>query len=205
MGIKMASPTNSANIRVKDIMTIEIISIDGEETVLKAVGLMTEKDISSLLVRKGDKEVGIITEKDILTKVIAKGIIPSEIKVEDTMSTPLIVIEAKASIEEAAKKMREKKIRRLPVIREGKIVGIITETDITKIEPELIFLEREHARLSLSQIVSEEEEEGESIKEGPIYDPPLHIISDFCDNCGNFSEDLTYIDGKWICDLCLDK
>ncbi|MEX2739069.1 MAG: cyclic nucleotide-binding/CBS domain-containing protein, partial [Candidatus Wukongarchaeota archaeon] len=94
----MASPTNSANIRVKDIMTIEIISIDGEETVLKAVGLMTEKDISSLLVRKGDKEVGIITEKDILTKVIAKGIIPSETKVEDTMSTPLIVIEAKASI-----------------------------------------------------------------------------------------------------------
>ncbi|MFX0162036.1 MAG: cyclic nucleotide-binding/CBS domain-containing protein [Candidatus Hodarchaeota archaeon] len=200
----MTYPANSANIRVKDIMTIEVISIDGEETVLKAVGLMTEKDISSLLVRKGDKEVGIITEKDILTKVIAKGVIPSEIKVEDVMSAPLIVIEAKAGIEDAAKKMREKKIRRLPVIREGKIIGIITETDITKIEPELIFLEREHARLSLSHIVIEEEK-GESIKEGPIYDPPLHIISDFCDNCGNFSDDLTYVDGNWLCDLCLDK
>ncbi len=204
MGLKMTYPANSANIRVKDIMTIEVISIDGEETVLKAVGLMTEKDISSLLVRKGDKEVGIITEKDILTKVIAKGVIPSEIKVEDVMSAPLIVIEAKAGIEDAAKKMREKKIRRLPVIREGKIIGIITETDITKIEPELIFLEREHARLSLSHIVIEEEK-GESIKEGPIYDPPLHIISDFCDNCGNFSDDLTYVDGNWLCDLCLDK
>ncbi len=204
MGLKMTYPTNSPNIRVKDIMTIEVFSVDAEETVLKAVGLMTEKNISSLLVRKGDKEVGIITERDVLTKVIAKGVIPSEIKVEDVMSAPLIVIEAKAGIEDAAKKMREKKIRRLPVIREGKIIGIITETDITKIEPELIFLEREHARLSLSHIVIEEEK-GESIKEGPIYDPPLHIISDFCDNCGNFSDDLTYVDGNWLCDLCLDK
>ena len=204
MGLKMTYPTNSANIRVKDIMTIEVISIDGEETVLKAVGLMTEKDISSLLVRKGDKEVGIITERDILTKVIAKGVIPSEIKVEDVMSAPLIVIEAKAGIEDAAKKMREKKIRRLPVIREGKIIGIITETDITKIEPELIFLEREHARLGLSHIVIEEEK-GESIKEGPVYDPPPQIISDFCDLCGNFSDNLTYVDGNWLCDLCLDK
>ena len=199
----MTYPANSANIRVKDIMTTEVIAVDAEETVLKAVGLMTEKEISSLLVRKGDKEVGIITERDILTKVIAKGVIPSEIKVEDVMNAPLIVIEAKAGIEDAAKKMREKKIRRLPVIREGNIVGIITETDITQIEPELIFLEREHARLGLSHIVIEEEK-AESIKEGPIYDPPPHIISDFCDNCGNFSDNLTYVDGKWVCDLCSD-
>jgi len=87
MGLKMTYPENSANIRVKDIMTTEVITIDAEETVLKAVGLMTEKEISSLLVTKGDKEVGIITERDIMSKVIAEKRDLETVKVKDIMST----------------------------------------------------------------------------------------------------------------------
>jgi CBS domain-containing protein len=117
---------------VRDIMTKEIIMIDGSDTALEAAKLMTEKGISSLFVVKDGIPVGIVTERDFIKKVCAKDIPISKVKIFDIMSKILTTAEPETPIEVAVQRMVNHKIRRLPIMEGGKIVGIITVTDLAK-------------------------------------------------------------------------
>jgi predicted transcriptional regulator len=117
--------------KVKDIMTKTVITIDANRTVTEATALMTEKNVSNLIVMDNNTPRGIVTERDFVRKVLAKNK-PSTTKISEIMSTPLRVIDPDAPIKEAARKMIRKGIRRLPVMQDNKLVGIITTTDIAK-------------------------------------------------------------------------
>ena len=117
---------------VRDIMTKEIVMIDGTETALEGAKLMTEKGISSLFVVKDAVPVGIVTERDFIKKVCAKDIPITKVKIFDIMSKILTTAEPETPIEVAVQRMVNHKIRRLPIIEGGKIVGIITVTDLAK-------------------------------------------------------------------------
>jgi len=117
--------------KVKDIMTKTVITIESNKTVTEAAALMTENNVSNLIVMYKNKPTGIVTERDFVRKVLAKNK-PSTTKISEIMSTPLTVIDPDAPIKEAARKMVRKGIRRLPVIKDNKLVGIITTTDIAK-------------------------------------------------------------------------
>ena len=117
--------------KVKDIMTKTVITIDANRTVTEATALMTEKNVSNLIVMDNNTPTGIVTERDFVRKVLAKNK-PSTTKISEIMSTPLRVIDPDAPIKEAARKMIRKGIRRLPVMQDNKLVGIITTTDIAK-------------------------------------------------------------------------
>ena len=117
--------------KVKDIMTKTVITIDANRTVTEATALMTEKNVSNLIVMDNNTPKGIVTERDFVRKVLAKNK-PSTTKISEIMSTPLRVIDPDAPIKEAARKMIRKGIRRLPVMQDNKLVGIITTTDIAK-------------------------------------------------------------------------
>ena len=117
---------------VRDIMTKEIVMIDGTETALEGAKLMTEKGISSLFVVKDAVPVGIVTERDFIKKVCAKDVPISKIRIFDIMSKILTTAEPETPIEVAVQRMVNHKIRRLPIIEGGKIVGIITVTDLAK-------------------------------------------------------------------------
>ncbi len=93
---------------------------------------MRENNISSLLVKHKGDFAGIVTEKDIINKVVAEELYPGDIKVNEIMSKDLVTVSKNESIEEAAKLMRKKGVRRLVVLEDERIVGIITETDIAK-------------------------------------------------------------------------
>ena len=93
---------------------------------------MRENNISSLLVKHKGDFVSIVTEKDIINKVVAEELYPGDIKVSEIMSKDLFTVSKNESIEEAAKLMRKKGVRRLVVLEDERIVGIITETDIAK-------------------------------------------------------------------------
>lgn len=117
---------------VRDIMTKEIVMIDGSDTALEGAKLMTEKGISSLFVVKDGVPVGIVTERDFIKKVCAKDIPISTVKIFDIMSKIVTTAEPETPIEVAVQRMVNHKIRRLPIIERGKIVGIITVTDLAK-------------------------------------------------------------------------
>ena len=117
--------------KVKDIMTKTVITIDANRTVTEATALMTEKNVSNLIVMDNNTPTGIVTERDFVRKVLARNI-TSATKISEIMSTPLRVIDPDAPIKEAARKMIRKGIRRLPVMQDNKLVGIITTTDIAK-------------------------------------------------------------------------
>ncbi len=118
--------------RVGELISGKLIYISSEDNVIKAAALMRENNISSLLVKHKGDFVGIVTEKDIINKVVAEELYPGDIKVNEIMSKDLVTVSKNESIEEAAKLMRKKGVRRLVVLEDERIVGIITETDIAK-------------------------------------------------------------------------
>ncbi len=121
-----------AIIRVGELISGRLIYIDSEDNVIKAAFLMRENNISSLLVKHKGDFVSIVTEKDIINKVVAEELYPGDVKVNKIMSKDLFTVSKNESIEEAAKLMRKKGVRRLVVLEDERIVGIITETDIAK-------------------------------------------------------------------------
>ncbi len=121
-----------ASKRIGDLISGRIIYVWTEDNVIEAARLMRKNNISSLLVREKGNFPGILTEKNIINRVVAEEIYPGDVKVREIMSTPLITISMNESIEKAAELMKRKKIRRLVVKDKENIVGIITETDITK-------------------------------------------------------------------------
>ena len=112
-------------------MTKDVVTIDPQKSVFEAAELMAQKDTGDLVVCDGEKPVGIITERDFVRRVVAKKM-PLECKVSEIMSTPLWVVYADNSLNEAARKMVARKIRRLPVLEKNALVGIITATDFAK-------------------------------------------------------------------------
>jgi CBS domain-containing protein len=113
-------------------MTKGVIAIDEDVTALDAARMMTEKGISSLIVEKDHVPIGIISERDFVKKICAKDILPSSIKVGTIMSKIQTYASPDTTVDVAVQRMVNHKIRRLPIISDGKVVGIITVTDLAK-------------------------------------------------------------------------
>ena len=117
--------------KVKDVMTQKVLTIESNKTVTEAAALMTQNDVANLIVMENHIPVGIVTERDFVRRVLATEKSP-KIKISKIMSTPLRVIDPDAPLKEAARRMVRKRIRRLPVIKDNKLVGIITATDFAR-------------------------------------------------------------------------
>jgi predicted transcriptional regulator len=121
-------------------MVPRVITVKKEATVEEAVELMNKYEIGCLVVVGNGMPVGIITERDLLKRVLPKSEGLRNMKVMEIMSKPLISVEPKVQIEEAAKLMFQKKIKKLPVVEKGKLVGLVSLTDLLRIQPQLIKL-----------------------------------------------------------------
>jgi CBS domain-containing protein len=130
-------------LMVRDVMTKSVKTVQTGSTVREAVQKMNKFDIGSIVVMDNKRPVGIITERDILRKIVEQGIDPSVVKANDIMSYPLITAEPDQSIEEAARLMAKKGIKKLPVVEDGRLVGIVTSMDIMKAAPKLMSLFQE--------------------------------------------------------------
>jgi len=174
-----------SRILVKDVMTSPVITVNESSTADEAARLMRDNEIGCVIVSTDDgRPVGIITERDLVIRVVAENIQPSAIKAKEIMSAPLITIDADKTISEAAKEMSRRNIRRLAVMYKGQLVGILSSKDILSVTPELIEIIQERAK-----ITTEEVEES----------PPL---AGYCDNCGEWSDNLRETDGTYLCEDC---
>ena len=117
---------------VRDIMIRDVVTINHEKTAKDAALLMAEKGISSLVVVKDDNPIGLVTERDLVRKVSTTDKKSSEVSLAELMSPNFRWVEPMTPIEDAVQKMLNKSIRRLLVLDNGKLAGIITETDLAK-------------------------------------------------------------------------
>jgi CBS domain-containing protein len=113
-------------------MTKEVVAVDENTTALDAARLMTKKGISSLIIEKDHAPVGIISERDFVKKICLKDMLPSTINVGSIMSKIQTYASPDTPVDVAVQRMVNHKIRRLPVISDGKVIGIITVTDLAK-------------------------------------------------------------------------
>ena len=126
------------SLKVEDVMVKDVITISYRASVKRAAQVMNKHEIGCLIVVKGRKAVGIVTERDMLKRVVAKAANPQKTKVEEIMSHPLIVVEPDMDLEDAVKLMFEMKIKKLPVVEKGKLVGLISITDIARFHPHIM-------------------------------------------------------------------
>jgi CBS domain-containing protein len=116
---------------VKSLMTKRVLTIESKETVLEGAKLMSQKEVGDLIVVDNEMPVGIVTERDFVRRIMARGK-AFDTKISDVMSSPLVTISPDASVKGAARKMVKHRIRRLPVLKEHKLVGIIVVSDFAR-------------------------------------------------------------------------
>jgi len=165
-----------------EVMSKTPMTASPDETVDRAAATMRTKDIGSLIVVENGRPTGIVTERDIVTKVVAANKVPSSVKVRDIMSSPVVAVGPREEVVQAARLMSERKIRRLAVVDNGNLVGVVTENDIVRIWPDLIEITREYARLGL--------------------DEDVRGIEGHCEACGIYSTNLVLDRRLLLCPEC---
>jgi CBS domain-containing protein len=174
-------------LKVGDAMTRGVIYATPKDNIQKIAEIMKKNDIESVIVMEKGKGVGIVTDTDIINKVVATGKDPKKTQVSAVMSKPLLTIAPDKDIEQAAKLMVQKDVKRLVVSKNSKIIGIISEFDLVKVEPALHTLISEHSKWDIADIPANE----------------TQFISGVCESCRNYSDKMNNIEGRLVCEDCL--
>jgi len=167
-------------LAAKDVMRIGVITLPQSATVTQAAKALTKNNIGSVIVLERGKPVGIVTERDIVRKVVAAEK-SAKLTLDSIMSSPIKGVEPDVDIEECARIMRDERIKRLPVISKGNLIGILSEGDIVRVSPALFDIIRERA------VVESEANE---------------TFAGVCESCYKYSEGLKRVDGKLLCENC---
>lgn len=117
---------------VKGVMSKPVTTVSKDHSVHKTVKTMSKKSIGCVVVMDEGKPVGMATERDILQRVVAESRNPSEVKMEEIMSKPLITINANMPIVEAIRVMQKNNVRHLPIMEGGELIGIVTQRDLLR-------------------------------------------------------------------------
>lgn len=131
---------NSLSLKVEDVMVKEVVTLDEKATAQDAAKIMNKFEIGCLIVVSRGKAVGILTERDILKRLVAGAKDVTKTKIKEIMTSPLIVVDPKMDLEEAVKMMFQMKIKKLPVVGEKRLVGLVSLTDIARFQPQMMKL-----------------------------------------------------------------
>jgi CBS domain-containing protein len=125
-------------LRVEDAMVKEVITIDENLAVKEAADVMNKFEIGCLIAVGKGKAIGILTERDLLKRVVAEGKDAAKTRVKEVMTSPLVVAEPKMDLAEAVKLMFHMKIKKLPVVEGTRLVGLVSLTDIARLQPQMM-------------------------------------------------------------------
>jgi len=128
------------SLKLKDVMTKNVITVGERATIKKVVELMSKHDIGCLIVMKRGKAVGIVTTQDILKRVLLSPENTKKTQVNDIlnrrateiMSKPLVVGKPQTELREGVRLMTERKIKKLPIVQDGHLLGLVTYTNIIR-------------------------------------------------------------------------
>lgn len=175
-------------VLVKEIMAKPVYTIDIDKTAQDAGKLMRKIRRGFLVVVKDKHPIGVVSDSDIIEQVIKKNIKASQLKIKTFMTEPVVFAEPDEDILTAVRKMKKNNIHRLPVIDNGKVVGVVSLTDIAHTSPEMLDLLE--YRLKMKEMPFEIKEER---------------TSGICDSCDQYSENLKNVSDQWLCEDCREE
>jgi len=181
---------------VKDIMEVNVVTMPPDATVLEVSKSMANMDIGSIIVIDKDRPVGIITESDIIRRVIAEEKDVKKTTASEIMSSPIIHVEPGTALTEAMRVMARSNIRRVAVLKNNSLAGIITSRDILRWSPELIDILVESLRLRNEEVTRDRVDDE---------DDELIVYGGECSNCGEYSTDLVLEDDEYLCESCREN
>jgi CBS domain-containing protein len=120
------------NERVREAMTPSPTTIDAGESVVEAARLMASKDVGSLPVVENGQLVGMVTDRDLVLHVLAKDVDPHQTTIATICSQNPVVVGPEDSLDEALQRMAREQIRRLPVVEDKRLVGILAQADVSR-------------------------------------------------------------------------
>lgn len=138
-------------IRVVDVMSSDPVVVDSETNVEEAAAKMDRGGLGCVLVSVNGVVEGILTERDIVRRVVARGLPPKTTLVKDVMTKPIIAVPPNTPVEAALKIMSDEGIRRLVVVSDNKLVGLVTLTHVAK----AVTSEWEHINTLLTALASQ--------------------------------------------------
>jgi CBS domain-containing protein len=121
---------------IKDVMTDKLRTCEPRTTVFEAARLMREEDVGPVPVVDGGRPVGVVTDRDIVLRVVAAGRDPSLTTVGEIASEELVTISPDRPLDEALQLMARHRVRRLPVVEDEKLVGIVAQADVARVADE---------------------------------------------------------------------
>ena len=200
-GVTMSEVSVIERILVSEIMSRSVITAKENARVPEVASLMKKHNVGCIIIANNDrKPVGIVTEKDLVTRVLAEiidenlvtkvlkeAVELNKLVARDIMSSPLITVTTDETINQAAIKMRKNDIRRLCVMQEGNLLGIVSSKDILAVTPELLEILQAKVQILGS-------------KEDATADVPS--LAGYCDQCGNWSPSLKEVNSEFLCEEC---
>jgi len=176
------------DVLVKEVMKATPVVVQPFTTVFEAACMMKRNKIGNVIISEVTHPIGILTESDIIKKVVCEGKNAQDLTVEEVMSTPLIIAEPYISLQEALTIMGKCNIRRLPIVEHNELIGIITQRDILRLSPTVTEIVQEW-----STIDTKDEEYLRN-----------QTFSGKCEDCNILSTNLKSIDGRLLCEDCID-
>ncbi len=176
---------------VKEIMGIDIPMMEPFESVEDAAAAMVEYGTGCVIIKEEGNPIGIVTERDIVRKVVSERKNPARTQLKDIMSSPLVWVSRNTDILDAARQMAKLRLRKLVVMHEGQMVGLVSAQDILQIAPHYIEVTRELANLS-----------GEK---DDVLTASIEQASGYCESCKAYSDMLEFHDGALICPDCKER
>lgn len=125
-------------MKVRDIMTARVVAVAADATITEVARKMRDESVGSIVVTDGKGVVGIVTDRQITHTIVADGLDPNTVTVKEIMFTDFVPLEPDWDLLRAVRLQRELAMRRLPVIENGKPVGIVSVSDIAAFAKELI-------------------------------------------------------------------
>ena len=172
-------------IPVKKIMKTRVITISPDVNISDAAKVMTNNRVGSLIIMKGKKPVGILTDDDIV-RVVATGKDPKKVRIKSLPTKKkFITASPEERITAVTKKMIKNGVKRIPVIKNGRLVGIVSDKEMLLVSPELLDILSEKLKARVEAVAK-----------------PERTISGICEECGEYSDSLTNVEGAWLCEDC---
>lgn len=173
---------------IKEIMTRDVVTIDIKSDVQHLAQKMLSFDVGSVIITDKKQPVGIVTERDIVRKIVSKNLKPDDISIKELMTTPLITIPATEDVTDTMHKMVKMEIRRLPVVENAKLVGIVTDIDLLAISAEMGSIFSDLIKMHREKVFS--------------MAVPQKISRGICEECGDNVDNLFPVNGKLLCESC---
>ncbi len=174
-------------VSVERIMKRFVVTADPDITLADAAKIMTANRVGSIMVMKGSAPVNMVTNDDIVSAV-AKGKNPGKVKLKDIPKKRLVTVAPEDKIHKVAQLMIKTGFKRIPVMKNGKLYGIVSEKEIILVQPQLLDILSEKLKMRIEKV---------SPREG--------TISGICEMCEGYSDDLKSVGDKWLCESCRDR